>query len=216
MSSDLKDKYAREGMKASLEAKRDRLKNQSEELDAVLDPELNPDGASQAEEGSEWTELRKYIGIHFSEAKDHPNLSANQIMVGVANVLGWQPAKIAKESGIKKRTIHSWLSKTDVQYLIKEFQIKKGQEDPREMMTAAGYKGLKFIDHLLSLSPSIANKDLLRLQLDAAKFQVQQSYGKAEEHLNVKGNVSYKDIAEQVYKSNAEDLTEEEEEELFN
>jgi hypothetical protein len=216
---DIRAEYERKGRIDAFEQQKKIAKDQLAEMDALLDPEVNPDSADpEGKEAGEWTELRKYIMIHFPEAKLHANLSANKIMVGIAHAMGKSATEISNISGIKRPTVYGWLKQAEVENLINEFRIKKGQEDPAELMTSIGYKALKMLDHILSLPVDSRNKDLTKLQQDTAKFQIQQAFGKATETINV-NEVSYADVAKEIHKKkNSEEvkeLTEEEKEALF-
>lgn len=215
---DFREKYEREAKIAAFEAQKQLSKEQAAEMEALLDPEVNSDDSdSSGQEAGEWTELRKYIMIHFAEAKQHANLSANKIMVGVASALGWDPTRIANASGIKRSTVYGWLKSAEVEYLINEFRIKEGQKDPKDMINSIGYKALKMLDHILSIPLDPRNKDLTKLQQDTAKFQVQQAFGKAAETLNV-NEVSYADVAKEIHlrkQDSDEQLSDDEEEILF-
>lgn len=214
----LKDEYQYQGKLAAIETKKELLKQKVEELETVLDPETNPDQADQSDISSEWQELRKYIIIHFPEAKEHANLSANQIMVAIAHCMGWSKSKIVENSGLKSRTVYAWLEKPELQHLINEFSLKQGQADPKTLINSLGFKALKVADTILSLVSDPRNLEFLKVQKDMAKFIVQQAYGKPDENINI-NEVSYKDIAETVYKKKSNDenveISEEEEEALF-
>lgn len=214
---DLKKKYAKEGIKASFKAKEQAKDAQIASLEDILDPVKNPDKASFSET-SDWQELRKYISLYFPQAKDHDDLSANQIMAAIASALGWTIKRICEASGVGRKTVENWLGKEGVKYLISEFRLKEGEQDPSKMISGNGYRGMKMIEHILSLPLAIHNESLLKLQMDVAKFATKQYAGDAEQHINVKGSVTYKDIAEEIHKRKAEvasALSEEEEADLF-
>ena len=217
MGSDFRKKYAKEGVKASKKAELDAKKAKKASVEEFLDPEKNPDKATYEETG-EWQELRKYTVLHFPEATDHDELSANQVLCAVANACGWSNAKIAKESGISEATVSRWLKNENVKYLINEFRLKEGDKEPAELVVSNKYRGLKLMEHVLSLPPAIDNMDLLKLQMDLAKFLSKKDVGDADQNINVKGAVSYADVAEQIHKKKLEGevgLSEDEEEELF-
>lgn len=214
----LKEDFQRAGQAASEKAHEDYLKSQDPELFKALDPAMNPDTAKVSKETKGWSEIRSYVIVHFPEAKQHKGLSANQILAAIAHCIGWSYGEISKASGINKSTIATWLVKPEVKNLIREFSIKQGETSPTTIVKGNAYKGQKFIDYMLSLPPQLHDKDLLKIQSDLSKFSTAQGYGKAEENVNVNGQVTYKDVAEGIYKNRDKEsaITEEEEDELFN
>lgn len=217
---DKREEYEHARKLDAFDHQRELAKEKLKEMEALLDPEINTDAATvKGEPSGEWKEIRKYIMIHFPEAKQHANMSAHKICVGVAYALGWDVTKIAKESKLNRSTIYDWIKTAEVENLINEFRIKEGKQDPQALMTSTGYKALKLLDHILSIPVDHRNRDLTKIQQDTAKFQVQQAFGKATETINV-NEVSYKDVAEQIHKKKrneeVEELSQEEEEELFN
>lgn len=217
MGSDFRKKYAKEGIKASIKAETEVKKAKKSKVEDFLDPEKNPDKAGYEATG-EWEELKKYTFLHFPEIVEHEGVSANQALCAIAHACGWSNAKISRESGINDSNIARWLKSEDIKYLINEFRLKEGDKEPAELVVSNKYRGLKLMEHVLSLPPAIDNMDLLKLQMDLAKFLAKKDVGDADQNINVKGAVSYADVAEQIHKKKMEgdiSLTDEEEDELF-
>lgn len=213
---DLKKEYEYQGRLASIENRKAALKLQEKELSEVLDPELNPDSATKGKEKPEWEELRKYIMIHFPEAKEHINLGANKIMVGIALAQGWSVSKIAAASGLNNRTIYDWKGLAEVEYLINEFRIREGLKDPKDLVTENGYIALKQLNKIIREPVDKNNTAFTNTQASLLKFAAEMMLGKAAETVNV-NKVTYKEVAEMVYEQSKEEdeLTEDEKDALF-
>lgn len=211
---DLKKKAKKFAIDESYKDAKKRRKELKTRIDDFLDPKKNKDNAKIGEEDSEWSQLRKYISIHFPEIAEFEDLSANQAMVAVAHALGYSQVKISKLSGIRRKTVAHWLGLPELKYAMDQFRAKEGNKDHQDMVIENAYLGSRLIKGILSMPPALSDLDTLKIQMDLAKFAVKQGHGEAAQNINVNAT-SLDDVLEAAKKSKIEELSEEEEDELF-
>lgn len=159
----------------------------------------------------EWEILRRHAIVTFPEGKAHGDLPGPHKLTAIALCIGWTIPKIAAASKISETSVRRILKDPKVIAFMKEYQIRQGDGDPRELLNSLAYQAVKFAGSLLN-DPD-TSESMKRLKLDAGKWITERCWGKPNQPIEHKGV----DMAK-VFKhlaSNPIQLSDEDEDDLF-
>lgn len=198
------------------EAALEKQETQKAERKAALDVAYTPENPStDTAERTELESLCAYARTHFPEGADYLDVTPNTRLTAIAHCSGWQNSKIARALGVNPSTISRWLDRPEVKLFVRDFGLKQSMdkasvEEQWNEMAALGIKVQREI-----LSDPAADLASRKLKFEVAKDILNRKFGKPSQNIDAEGTASLINAMEQLKKLAAEQVSEEDEAEIF-